>query len=133
MSLAPVFARRALLSMLLALPLAANAATTFTQRSIGKALLPYESDMPLLTRAFGGECTVAIPSRSALAGSPVSAVDKVADKRSTRKRGEAGLKCLRSDEGQEVDAVFGGWKKAQADHFNDGALYDQVIARAKKQ
>ncbi len=31
-----------------------------------------------------------------------------------------------------VNAVFGGWKKAQADHFNDGGLYDQVIAKAKK-
>ena len=31
-----------------------------------------------------------------------------------------------------VDQVFGGWKKAQADHFNDGGLYDQVIAKAKR-
>jgi sulfate transport system substrate-binding protein len=30
-----------------------------------------------------------------------------------------------------VDEVFGGWTKAQKDHFNDGALYDQVIAAAK--
>ena len=30
-----------------------------------------------------------------------------------------------------VDEVFGGWTQAQKDHFNDGALYDQVIAAAK--
>jgi sulfate transport system substrate-binding protein len=30
-----------------------------------------------------------------------------------------------------VDEVFGGWTKAQKDHFNDGASYDQVIAAAK--
>jgi sulfate transport system substrate-binding protein len=104
---------------------------------------------------------VVIPSRTILAENPVSVVDKVVDKRGTRKQAEAYLSYLWSDEGQEVaarhhlrprnakvlaryakefpkvntftvDAVFGGWKKAQADHFNDGALYDQVIARAKK-
>jgi sulfate transport system substrate-binding protein len=30
-----------------------------------------------------------------------------------------------------VDAVFGGWTKAQRDHFNDSAPHDQVIAAAK--
>jgi sulfate transport system substrate-binding protein len=25
-----------------------------------------------------------------------------------------------------VDEVFGGWKKAQADHFADGASFDQI-------
>jgi ABC-type sulfate transport system substrate-binding protein len=25
--------------------------------------------------------------------------------------------------------VFGGWRKAQAEHFNDGALYDQISQR----
>jgi sulfate/thiosulfate transport system substrate-binding protein len=28
-----------------------------------------------------------------------------------------------------VDEVFGGWKKAQAEHFNDGGIYDQVLAK----
>ena len=31
-----------------------------------------------------------------------------------------------------VDELFGGWKKAQKEHFDDGALYDQIIASAKK-
>jgi sulfate transport system substrate-binding protein len=26
-----------------------------------------------------------------------------------------------------VDEVFGGWTKAQKEHFNDGAIYDQII------
>ena len=30
-----------------------------------------------------------------------------------------------------VDEVFGGWSKAQAEHFNDGGHYDQVILAAK--
>ena len=25
-----------------------------------------------------------------------------------------------------VDAVFGGWRKAQAEHFADGGLFDQI-------
>jgi ABC-type sulfate transport system substrate-binding protein len=25
-----------------------------------------------------------------------------------------------------VEEVFGGWKKAQAVHFNDGGLFDQI-------
>jgi len=25
-----------------------------------------------------------------------------------------------------VDEVFGGWKKAQATHFADGAFFDQI-------
>jgi len=27
-----------------------------------------------------------------------------------------------------IDDVFGGWKKAQAVHFNDGGLFDQIYA-----
>jgi sulfate transport system substrate-binding protein len=90
----------------------------------------------------------------------VSVVDKVVDKKGTRKAAEAYLQYLYTPEGQEiaarhnlrprndkvlakyakqfpklntftVDEVFGGWTKAQKDHFNDGATYDQVIAAAK--
>jgi sulfate transport system substrate-binding protein len=104
---------------------------------------------------------VVYPSRTILAENPVSVVDKVVEKRGTRKLAEAYLQYLYSDAGQEVaarhhirprnekvlakyakdfprvdtftvDAVFGGWAKAQKDHFNDGASYDQIIAAAKR-
>jgi sulfate transport system substrate-binding protein len=84
----------------------------------------------------------------------------VVDKRGTRKQAEAYLNFLYTEVGQDiaarfnlrprnekilakyakvfpkvntftVDEVFGGWTKAQKDHFNDGATYDQVIAAAK--
>jgi len=87
-------------------------------------------------------------------------VDKVVDKKGTRKPAEAYLQFLYTEAGQEVAAkhnlrprsdkvlakyakqfpklntftvgeVFGGWTQAQKDHFNDGGLYDQVIATAK--
>jgi sulfate transport system substrate-binding protein len=31
-----------------------------------------------------------------------------------------------------IDEVFGGWQKAQKDHFNDGAAYDQILGVGKK-
>ncbi len=31
-----------------------------------------------------------------------------------------------------VDELFGGWKKAQAEHFNDGATYDRIVAATKR-
>ncbi len=137
------------------------ATTTFAQRGLGDALVTFESEVPLIEREFGGGFEVVYPSRTILAENPVSVVDKVVDKRGTRKLAEAYLQYLYSDAGQEVaarhhirprsekvlakyakdfpkvntftvDAVFGGWAKAQKDHFNDGASYDQVIAAAKR-
>ncbi len=138
-----------------------GATTTFAQRNIGDALVTFESEVPLIQREFGAGLEVVYPSRTILAENPVAVVHKVVDKKGTRKQAEAYLKYLWSDEGQAVaarhhlrprnakvaaqyakdfpqvstftvDAVFGGWKKAQADHFNDGGLYDLVIAKAKK-
>jgi sulfate transport system substrate-binding protein len=137
------------------------ATTTFAQRGLGDALVTFESEVPLIEREFGAGFEVVYPSRTILAENPVSVVDKVVDKRGTRKLAEAYLQYLYSDAGQEVaarhhirprsekvlvryakdfpkvnaftvDAVFGGWAKAQKDHFNDGASYDQVIAAAKR-
>ena len=138
-----------------------GATTTFAQRNLGDALVTFESEVPLITREFGEHFEVVYPGRTILAENPVSVVDKVVDKRGTRKLAEAYLQYLYSDAGQEiaakfnlrprsakvlakyakafpkvntftVDEVFGGWTKAQKDHFNDGALYDQVIAAAKR-
>ena len=137
-----------------------GATTTFAQRNIGDALVTFESEVPLIAREFGDNFEVVYPGRTILAENPVSVVDKVVDKKGTRKLAEAYLQHLYSAEGQEVaarfnlrprdpkvlakyakafpkvntftvDEVFGGWTKAQKDHFNDGALYDQVIAVAK--
>jgi sulfate transport system substrate-binding protein len=133
------------------------ATTTFAQRNLGDALVTFESEVPLIEREFGGGYEVIYPAWTVLAENPVSVVDKVVDKKGTRKQAEAYLKFLWSEEGQEiaakhhlrvrsakvmtkygkefpklstftVDEIFGGWKKAQADHFNDGAIYDRIIA-----
>lgn len=99
---------------------------------------------------------IVTPSVSILAEPPVAVVDEVVDKHGTRKAAEAYLEFLYTKQGQElvakhfyrpanvsevdakllekfpkvelftVDQVFGGWKKAQAEHFNDGGVFDQI-------
>ena len=138
-----------------------GATTTFAQRLLGDALVTFESEVPLIEREFGAGFEVIYPARTILAENPVSVVDKVVDRRGTRKQGQAYLQFLYTEAGQElaakhhlrprdakvmaryaksfpkvstftVDEVFGGWSKAQKDHFNDGALYDQIVtARAR--
>ncbi len=137
------------------------ATTTFAQRNIGDALATFESEINLIKGEFGDNFDVVYPSWSVLAENPVAVIDKVVDKKGTRKQAEAYAKFLWSDEAQEiaakhqlrprsdkllakyakdfpkvntftVDEAFGGWTKAQKDHFDDGAIYDQILAAGKK-
>jgi len=137
------------------------ATTTFAQRGIGDALATFESEVNLIKAEFGGDFDVVYPSWSILAENPVAVIDKVVDKKGTRKQAEGYLKYLWSDEAQEIaakhqlrprsaallqkyakdfpkvnlftiDEVFGGWSKAQKEHFDDGATYDQIIKAGKK-
>jgi len=136
------------------------ATTTFAQRQIGDVLVTFESEVASIVEEFGKNFEIVYPKSTVLAENPVAVVDKVVDKKGTRKQAEAYLKFLWSDEAQEiaakhnlrvrsaavmaktaaqfpkvaaftVDEVFGGWRKAQAEHFNDGGIYDQIIATAK--
>jgi sulfate/thiosulfate transport system substrate-binding protein len=133
------------------------ATTTFIQRNIGDALATFESEVDLIREEFGDVFEVVYPGWTVLAENPVSVVDKVVDRRGTRKQAEAYLKWLWSPEAQEIAAqhglrprsaavlakhaktfpkvntftveeVFGSWLKAQKEHFDDGALYDQILA-----
>ena len=137
------------------------ATTTFIQRNIGDALATFESEVDLIREEFGDVFDVVYPQWTILAENPVSVVDKVVDKRGTRKPAEAYLKHLWSDEAQEIaaqhglrprnaailakyakafpkvntftiDEVFGGWSKAQKEHFDDGGIYDQILAANRK-
>jgi sulfate transport system substrate-binding protein len=136
------------------------ATTTFAQRSIGDALCTFESEVNLIKAEFGDGFEVVYPKSTILAENPVALIDKVVDKKGTRKQAEAYLKFLWSDEAQEIaakhqlrprspallakygkdfpkvqtftiDEYFGGWSKAQKDHFDDGAVYDQILAAKK--
>ena len=129
---------------------------TFVQREIGDVLLAWENEAVLAIKEFGLEkFDIVVPPISILAEPPVAVVDKVVDKRGTRKVAEAYLKFLYTKEGQEIaakhyyrprnkevaakyaknfanvklftiDEVFGGWQKAQKEHFSDGGVFDQL-------
>ena len=137
------------------------ATTTFAQRNIGDALATFESEVNLIKAEFGDNFDVVYPKSTVLAENPVAVVDKVVDKKGTRKEAQAYLKFLWSDEAQAiaakhqirprspkllaqyatdfpkvvtftVDEQLGGWSKVQKEHFDDGAVYDQIIAAGKK-
>ncbi len=133
-----------------------DATTTFMQRKIGDVLVSFESEAELIAREFGkGEFDIIYPSLSILTEFPVAIVDKVVDKKGTRKLAQAYLDYLWSKEGQEnaaqnflrprdaellrkyaaqfpaiktftVDEVFGGWARATPAHFRDGGTFDQI-------
>ncbi len=135
---------------------ARGATTTFVERGIGDVLLAWENEAVLAIKELGPDkFEIVAPSLSILAEPPVAVVDKNVDKRNTRKMAEAYLEYLYSDAGQEIAArnyyrptstaiakkyaaqfpkvelftiqdVFGGWAKAQKDHFADGGIFDQI-------
>lgn len=132
------------------------ATTTFAQRSLGDVLLTFENEAFLTQKEFSaGQLEIVLPSVSILAEAPVAVVDKVVDKRGTRKQAEAYLNYLYSPDGQELAAkhyfrprlaeilakhadtfkpiktltiaeVAGGWPQAQKAHFVDGGIFDQI-------
>ncbi|MDB5754185.1 MAG: sulfate transporter subunit [Massilia sp.] len=135
---------------------ARGATTTFVERGIGDVLIAWENEALLAIKELGPDkVEIVAPSVSILAEPPVSVVDKVADKRGTRKVAEAYLQYLYSDEGQEIAAknyyrpvvekfakkyasqfpkvklftladVSGDWARAQKTHFADGGTFDQI-------
>jgi sulfate/thiosulfate transport system substrate-binding protein len=134
---------------------ARGATTTFVQRGIGDVLIAWENEAYLALKEFGAGYEIVTPSVSILAEPSVSIVDKVVDHKGTRKVAEEYLKFLYSPEGQDIagknfyrprskeaaakhahtfakvdlvtiDEVFGGWQKAQKEHFNDGGVFDQI-------
>lgn len=133
-----------------------DATTTFMQRKIGDVLVSFESEAELIAKEFGkGEFDIVYPSLSILTEFPVAIVEKVVDKKGTRKLAQAYLDYLWSKEGQQnaadnylrprdaellkkyaaqfppiktftVDELFGGWVKATPTHFRDGGTFDQI-------
>ena len=137
---------------------ARGSTTTFVERGIGDVLIAWENEAYLSVKELGPDkFEIVTPSLSILAEPPVSVVDKVVDKRGTRKVAQAYLEYLYSPEGQEiaarnfyrprdanvaakyakqfapvklvtVDADFGGCRTAQKTHFDDGGVFDQIYA-----
>ncbi len=136
-----------------------GATTTFVQREIGDVLVTFENEVGLIKQEYGADTfDLVYPPISIVADLPVSVVDKVVDKRGTRRVAEAYLQYLYSPQAQEiaaqhelrprdakiarkyattlpplklftVDEVFGSLKQAQAEHFKDGGVFDQFYIR----
>jgi len=137
---------------------ARGSTTTFVERGMGDVLIAWENEVLLGANDLGKDkFEVVVPSTSILCEPVVSVVDKVVDKKGTRVVAQAYLEYLYSSEGQEIAAkryyrprsavvlkkyaaqfpniklftiadIAGDWKKAQAKHFADGAIFDQVYS-----
>jgi sulfate/thiosulfate-binding protein len=135
---------------------ARGATTTFTERGVGDVLLAWENEAFLAKKELGPDkFDIVVPSLSISAEPSVSVVDKVVDKKGTRDVAVAYLNFLYSHDGQEIiaknyyrptdpavaaahakdfpaiklvtiDSAFGGWTRAQKEHFADGGSFDQV-------
>ena len=134
---------------------ARGATTTFVERGIGDVLIAWENEAYLAVKELGPtKFDIITPSISILAEPPVAVVDKVVDKRGTRKVAQAYLEYLYTDEAQDIIAKnyyrpaspkaaqkyasqfakvnlftieqVGGWTAAQKAHFADGGIFDQI-------
>lgn len=137
---------------------ARGSTVTFIERGVGDVLITWENEALLAQResAAAGLERV-IPSMSILAEPPVTWVDGVVQRKGTAGVAQAYVQHLYSDEGQRlaakhfyrprnakiaaefseqfpkvelftIEAVFGGWSKAQKQHFAEGGIFD-VITR----
>lgn len=135
---------------------ARGSTTTFAQRGIGDVLLAWENEAYLALAELGeDQFDIVVPSVSILAEPPVAVVEGNIANDAQRELATAYLEFLYSPEGQalafkyyyrawdasaanpedvarfpELELVniehFGGWKKAQPEHFGDGGTFDQI-------
>ncbi len=132
---------------------------TFAQRGQGDVLIAWENEAYLLEKEFGAKFDVVAPSISILAEPAVAVVDKNVDRKGTRAVAQAYLEYLYTEEGQDIagknfyrpavsakaqakyakqfaklklftiDEGFGGWEKADKEHFADGGSFDQIYTK----
>jgi sulfate transport system substrate-binding protein len=136
-----------------------GATTTFVQRGIGDVLVGWENEAMLAIDEVGpGKVEIVRPSMSILAEPPVAVVDKIVDRHGSRRLAEAYLSALFTEPAQDLAArrhfrarskavqaryaqkfpamdlitiaAFGGWQKAQAQNFADGAAFDKIYQPA---
>ena len=135
---------------------ARGSTTTFAERGIGDVLLAWENEAHLAIREQPGKFEIVTPSLSILAEPPVAIVEKNAKKNGNENLAKAYLNYLYSPAGQEIaaknyyrprnqavlkkysnvfkplklvtiDKEFGGWKKTQKQHFDNGGVFDQIV------
>ena len=134
---------------------ARGSTTTFVENGQGDVLLAWENEAFLSIKDYPGEYEIITPSISILAQPSVAVVDEVVDKRGTREVATEYLNFLYTDEAQRIAGDnyyrpsnpeilkeyadvfnlginlvtindFGGWDAAQAKHFTDGGVFDEI-------
>jgi sulfate transport system substrate-binding protein len=135
---------------------ARGSTTTFVERGIGDVLIAWENEAYLAVKELGPDkFEIVTPSVSILAEPPVAVVDKVVDRKGTRKVATEYLNYLYTPEGQEIAArnyyrpidkavaakyakqfapvklftlaeIIGDWRKTQKTHFGDGGVFDRL-------
>jgi sulfate transport system substrate-binding protein len=135
---------------------ARGSTVTFVERGVGDVLLAWENEAFLAIKEFGKDkFEIVAPPLSILAEPPLAIVDSVVDKKGTRAAADAYLKYWYTKEGQDIaarnsyrprdpevakkyetsfakvdlftiDDVFGGWTRAQKEHFAEGGIFDQI-------
>ena len=136
---------------------ARGSSITFAQRNQGDVFISWENEAHLLEKEFGNKVDIVYPSLSILAEPPVAVVDKNVDRKGTRAVAQAYLEYLYTDEGQDIagknfyrpisakaqakyqkqlpklnlftiEQAFGGWAKADKEHFADGGSFDKIYS-----
>ena len=137
---------------------ARGSSITFAQRGQGDVFLSWENEAYLLEKEFGNKVDFVYPSISILAQPPVAVVDKNVDRKGTRAAAEEYVKFLYTEEAQDIigknfyrptsakaqakyakqlpklnlftiEEAFGGWAKADKEHFADGGSFDQIYTK----
>ncbi|WP_295625528.1 sulfate ABC transporter substrate-binding protein [uncultured Nitrosomonas sp.] len=136
---------------------ARGSTASFVERETGDVLISWENEAFQVLKEYGTrKFEIVIPSLSILAEPAVALIDKIVDKKGTRKAAEAYLQYLYSEEGQEIAAkhffrptsakvaekyaaqfpkielfnindAFGDWKTTHNTHFSDGGTFDQIF------
>ncbi len=137
---------------------ARGSTNTFVQNKVGDVLIAWENEALLSLKELGSEFEIVVPSVSILAEVKLAIVDKNVDSKGTRELAKAFLDQLYTPEAQKIIArhfyrplypehadpadlanfpevklvtvgeVFGGWAKAQPEHFDDGGVFDEIYS-----
>ena len=132
------------------------ATNTFVQNRIGDVFLSWENEALLAMAEMGEDAfDIVVPPLSILAEPPVTWVDRNTTRKGTAAVARAYTEFLFSDTAQvlaakhhfrprleraygafpgrfpevllfTIDEAFGGWRSAQAVHFDDGGIFDQI-------
>lgn len=137
-----------------------EASDTFIRNRVGDVMINFENEIIFTNELIPKDYPYVAPSPNIQVDFPVTVVDKVVDKKGTRKVAEAFAQFLFSPKAQEIYADlgyrpsnakirqkyakqyapvqkqytiadFGGWSKVNRELFADGALFDSAQAAAK--